>query len=108
MTDTAILTEVDYRSGQRADGLDPRDENLQCYGWQCLGHEDGGDFELRVVEDERDTSQYGGGSVILDNGETITDPANLTMVTDKTAVADVNGTILLTDESVIDAVKNWF
>jgi hypothetical protein len=105
---TAILTEVDYRTGERADGLDPRDENLLSYGWQCLNHEDGGDFEFREVTDGRDMSQYGGGVVTLDNGETITDPSDLTMVTDKTSVESVTGTIVLTDETVIEAVKDWF
>lgn len=54
----ALLVEVDYQSGRRAGGVDPRDANLQSYGWQSLPGQDGPSVEIRVVEDDRDLSDY--------------------------------------------------
>jgi len=54
----ALLVEVNYRTGRRAGGVDPRDENLQCYGWQSLPEQVGPDVELRLVEDDRSLAQY--------------------------------------------------
>lgn len=54
----ALLVEVNYQSGRRAGGVDPTDPNLQCYGWQSLPSEDGSDVEIRLVEDDRDLSEY--------------------------------------------------
>lgn len=58
MTVRALLIEVDYQTGKRAGDVDPRDPNLQSYGWQSLPNEDGGDVEIRVVEDDRDLARY--------------------------------------------------
>jgi len=53
----ALLIEFDPVTGNRAGGIDPRDRQLLCYGWQnlevipCL--------EIRLVlDEERDLSMY--------------------------------------------------
>jgi len=56
----ALLVEVDFTTGWRAGGVDPRDPNLQSYGWQSLPEAPGKDHEIRVVEDDRDLSDYEG------------------------------------------------
>jgi len=68
-----LLIEVDYQSGARAGGINPRDPNLQSYGWQSLPNESGPDVEVRVVEDDRDLSQYEGepGIRVLKNEEEV-------------------------------------
>lgn len=53
-----LLIEVDYKNGRRAAGIDPKDSNLQSYGWQNLPEDDGPDVEIRIAEDGRDLSQY--------------------------------------------------
>ena len=69
----ALLVEVDYQTGERAGGVDPRDENLQCYEWQSLPSDDGPDEELRLVEDDRDLTQYAtvDGVTVLEGKEAI-------------------------------------
>jgi len=69
----ALLIEVDYQSGERPGDIDPRDPNLQCYGWQSLPEQDGADVEVRLVEDERDLSKYEGvaGVRVLEGEEAI-------------------------------------
>ena len=64
----ALLIEVDFKTGKRAGGVNPRDPKLQCYGWQDTESEPG--KEIRIVEDDRDLSVYKGvpGVTIL-NGE---------------------------------------
>ena len=52
----ALLIEFDVNTGKRAGGIDPNDPKLQCYGWQNL--EVIPQLEIRVIEDERDPSQY--------------------------------------------------
>ncbi|KKK68091.1 hypothetical protein LCGC14_2947540 [marine sediment metagenome] len=52
----ALLIEVDFRTGKRAGGINPKDPNLQCYGWQDLESKPG--REIRIVEDDRDLSKY--------------------------------------------------
>ena len=54
----ALLVEVDFRTGRRAGGVNPRDENLQSYGWQSLPNQPGENVEIRLVEDDRDLSEY--------------------------------------------------
>lgn len=51
-----LLIQVDFSSGDRAGGINPKDPNLRCHGWQNL---DTG-WEVRLIEDDRDTSQYEG------------------------------------------------
>ena len=51
----ALRIKVDFESGERAGGIDPRDPNLYCHpSWQNL--DDG--YEIRLVLDDRDISIY--------------------------------------------------
>lgn len=52
----ALLIEWDPITGKRAGDINPRDPKLQCYGWQNWDREPA--LELRLVEDDRDLSQY--------------------------------------------------
>jgi len=55
----AMKIHFDVHTGKRAEGLDPRDENLQAYGgpgWQKLDGKNS--YEIRLVQDDRDLSQY--------------------------------------------------
>ncbi len=65
----ALLIEVDFVTGKRAGNINPRDSNLPCYGWQDLER----GLEIRLVEDDRDLSQYEGvaGVTVLDGKESI-------------------------------------
>ncbi len=83
----ALLIEVDFRTGKRAGGINPRDPKLQCYGWQDLEGESG--CEIRIVEDDRDLSQYKGvaGVTILD-GKTAINEAITANIPVKYAVKD--------------------
>ena len=65
----ALLVKVDFSTGKRAGDISPRDQNLPCHGWQDL---DKG-LEIRLVEDDRDLSQYEGveGVTVLDGKEAI-------------------------------------
>ena len=54
----ALLIEFDVNTGNRAGEINPKDPKLQCYGWQDL--ESVPAREVRVVEDDRDLSQYVG------------------------------------------------
>lgn len=54
----ALLIEFDVNTGIRAGNIDPNDPKLQCYGWQNL--EVSPQIEIRVIEDDRDVSQYEG------------------------------------------------
>ncbi|MCL0076488.1 hypothetical protein M1O12_00390 [Dehalococcoidia bacterium] len=67
----ALLIEVDFETGKRAGGIDPRDPNLRCRGWQNLDSEPG--LEIRLVEDDRDLSQYAGvpGVTVLEGKDAI-------------------------------------
>ncbi|MCL0035856.1 hypothetical protein M1N47_00285 [Dehalococcoidia bacterium] len=67
----ALLIEVDFETGKRAGGIDPRDPNLRCRGWQNLDSKPG--LEIRLVEDDRDLSQYAGvpGVTVLEGKDTI-------------------------------------
>jgi len=69
----ALLIEVDYTTGKRAGGINPKDQNLQCYRWQSLPREDGPDVEIRLVEDDRDLTGYEDipGVRVLENEEEI-------------------------------------
>lgn len=67
----ALLIEFDLNSGKRAGDINPNDPKLQCYGWQDL--ESVPAKEIRLVEDDRDLSQYEGvpGVAILHGEEEI-------------------------------------
>lgn len=69
----ALLIEVDYQTGRRAGGINPSDPELQCYGWQNTPNQEGEDLEIRLIEDDRDISQYEGvdGITILEGREEI-------------------------------------
>ena len=53
----ALLIEWES-NGERAGNVDPRDPQLQCYGWQNMDVEPM--LELRIVEDDRDLSYLEG------------------------------------------------
>lgn len=65
----ALLIEFDLNTGKRAGDISPKDPNLPCHGWQDLESDPA--REVRLVEDDRDLSQYKEipGVTIL-NGET--------------------------------------
>jgi len=67
----ALLIEFDLSSGKRAGGINPKDPKLQCHGWQNF--ESVPALEIRVVEDDRDLSQYEAvsGVTILDGKDAI-------------------------------------
>ena len=64
----ALLIEFDINTGERAGNISPRDPNLPCRSWQDLESKPA--REIRLVEDNRNLSQYEGveGIIIL-NGE---------------------------------------
>ena len=83
----ALLIEVDFRTGKRAGGINPKDPKLQCYGWQDLESKPG--RESRIVEDDRDLSQYKGVSgVTILNGEKTINKAIVANIPVKYAVKD--------------------
>ena len=51
----ALKIKVDFETGERAGGIDPRDPNLYCLAQNI---EDG--YEIRLVLDDRDISMYQG------------------------------------------------
>lgn len=64
----ALLIEFNLSTGKRAGNISPRDPQLPCHGWQDLESEPA--REIRLVEDDRDMSQYEGISgVTILNGE---------------------------------------
>lgn len=52
----ALLIEFDIERGKRAGDISPRDPGLKCYGWQDI--ESRPAKEIRVIEDDRDVTQY--------------------------------------------------
>ncbi len=83
----ALLIEVDFKTGKRAGGVNPRDPKLQCYGWQDTESEPG--KEIRIVEDDRDLSVYKGGpGVTILNGEKAINEAITANIPTKYAVKD--------------------
>jgi len=67
----ALLIEVDFETGKRAGNINPRDPGLHCRGWQRLDSKPG--LEIRLVEDDRDISQYAGvpGVTVLEGTDAI-------------------------------------
>lgn len=53
-----LLIEFNLQTGIRAGSINPKDPKLQCHGWQDL--ESTPAKEVRLVEDDRDLSQYEG------------------------------------------------
>lgn len=52
----ALLIEWEQHTGKRAGGINPKDQNLRCNGWQNMDVEPA--LEIRLVEDDRDLSKY--------------------------------------------------
>ena len=52
----ALLIEWDPSTGKRAGNINPKDQNLRCSGWQNMDISPA--IELRLVEDDRDLSEY--------------------------------------------------
>lgn len=52
----ALLIEFDLRTGKRAGNINPKDPVFPCHGWQDLESEPA--REIRLIEDDRDISQY--------------------------------------------------
>jgi len=50
----ALKIKVNFYTGERAGGIDPRDPNLVCYGWQNI--DDG--WEIRLIADESKIDEY--------------------------------------------------
>lgn len=67
----ALLIEFDLFSGLRAGDISPRDPKLPCRGWQNLDRKPA--LEIRLVQDNRDLSQYEGvqGVTVLDGKDAI-------------------------------------
>lgn len=67
----ALLTRVDFATGERAGSIDPRDPKLPCRGWQDT--EKG--LEIRLVEDDRDLTMFDGvdGVTVLNGKGAIND-----------------------------------
>lgn len=66
----ALLIEWDPNTGIRAGNINPRDSKLRCNGWQNMDISPA--VELRLVEDNRDMSQYNnisGITVLLSSNE---------------------------------------
>ena len=83
----ALLIEFDLSTGKRAGDIRPKDKNLPCHGWQDLESEPA--REIRVIEDDRDMSQYEGISgVTILNGETEINQAINNIVPERYFVQD--------------------
>jgi len=100
----ALLIEVkDWRTGERAYGINPRDPNLRALGgplWQVLDHEPKGDWEVRLVLDDRDLSQYQ-GKIILDTGDEVYYASDIPR---DATIVDVDGVIVLNSKEEINKV----
>jgi len=98
-----LLIEIkDWRTGERAGGIDPKDPNLRAIGaslWQCLDHEPKGDWEIRAVLDDRDLSHYT-GKIILDDGSEV---YSITDIPSDATIIDVDGVIVLNSDDEINA-----
>ncbi len=102
-----LLIEVkSWYTGERAQGINPRDPNLVALGgplWQVLDHEPKGDWEIRVVRDNRDLSAYT-GAIILDDGSRVTAPST---ISSGQQIVDVEGVVVLENEHEInEALKH--
>jgi len=99
-----LLIEIkDWRTGERAYGINPRDPNLRAIGgplWQSLDHEPKGDWEIRAVLDDRDLSQYS-GKIILDDGSEV---YHVSDIPSDATIVDVDGVIVLNSKDEINAV----
>ena len=85
--DRALLIEWNPTTGERAGHINPNDPKLQCYGWQNMDVVPA--VELRIVEDNRDLSQYEGipGVTILEGKDAINTAID-NIVPDKYSIED--------------------
>ena len=101
----AILVDVkSWLTGERAYGINPRDPNLRALGgvlWQCLDHEPKGDWEIRLVLDDRPLRYE--GKIILDSGDEVYDVQSMPADAE---IVDVEGIIVLSNREEINAVLN--
>ena len=99
-----LLIEIkNWRTGERAGGINPRDPNLRAIGgplWQSLDHEPKGDWEIRLVLDDRDLSNYE-GKIILDDGSEV---YHVSDIPEDETIVDVDGVIVLNSKDEINAV----
>jgi len=97
-----LLVEIkNWITGERAYGINPKDPNLIALGgtlWQSLDHEPKGDFEIRIVKDNRDLSQYN-GKIILDDGNEV---YHVSDIPPDAEIIDVAGAVVLQDETEIN------
>lgn len=107
-----LIEIIDWQTGKRPEGIDLdnhiRDGVLMCYNGtydQALDHNLKGDFEIRVVEDEKeiDLSQFN-GEIILEDDTVVMDPTKIDPVNDN--IIDVNGVVVLPDEETIENIYN--
>jgi len=67
---TALEIQVNFSTGERAGGIDPRDPGLECHPtWQNLDE----GIEIRIIKDGRDVEQYRNipGITVLEGAEAI-------------------------------------
>jgi len=97
-----LLIEIkDWRTGERAYNINPRDPNLRAIGgslWQSLDHEPKGDWEVRLVLDDRDISKYE-GKILLDDGSEV---YHVSDVPADATIVDVDGVVVLKDKGEIN------
>jgi len=97
-----LLIEIkDWRTGRRAYNINPRDPNLRALGgslWQSLDHEPKGDWEIRLVLDDRDLSKYE-GKIILDDGSEV---YHVSDIPSDTTIVDVDGVVVLNGKDEIN------
>ena len=99
-----LLIEIkNWLTGERAYSINVRDTKLPALGgspWQCLDHEPKGDWEVRVVLDDRDLSKYS-GRILLDDGSEV---YYVKDIPSDAEIIDVEGVIVLNDETEINMV----
>jgi hypothetical protein len=70
----ALKIKFNATTGKRSGDIDPKDPKLQCYGWQDIPEDNPEEsYEIRVIEDERDVSEFQGldGVEVLEGKEAI-------------------------------------
>lgn len=101
----ALLIEIkNWRTGERAYGINPRDPKLIALGgplWQCLDYEPKGDWEIRLVLDDRPLKYK--GKIILDDGSEV---YYVTDIPKDAKIVDIDGVIVLNNTDEINLVLN--
>jgi len=104
-----LLIEVEWVTGKRGNEQITIDELRQgklislggCL-WQRLEHEPGGNFEIRLVKDDRDITTYT-GEMILDDGSIVKSIADVPL---DRRIVDVKGAIPLETKDEINKAIN--